>query len=116
MSNKSLTFSKFASYRALSAALASSGRHLSRTSSLKNFEHKNGICWVANIEIIRILNKEIGNYFHEHKCCKVRGAASGGGKNLWKAVGLARDLNHEQIPSIVIRYKVYEKNSTQELG
>ena len=48
--------------------------------------------------IIKIENFKVC-YFKERKLNEFKRAESGGGASLWKAVGLAKDLNHGQIPS-----------------
>ena len=48
---------------------------------------------------IKLLNFEINNHFINAKREKVRGAAQGASVNLWRAVGLARGLVQNEIPT-----------------
>ena len=48
---------------------------------------------------IRELNKLIRNHFAEKRKSNVRYAANGAQGNIWKAVGVAKDLNPDAIPA-----------------
>ena len=49
---------------------------------------------------IKTLSKEIGEYFINAKAIRVRRSAMGNKKvNLWKAVKIAKKLNHRDIPN-----------------
>ena len=53
----------------------------------------------THYEKIRDLSKEIRLYFQTLKVNRVRRVAAGGqGADLWKAVKIAKNLNHETIP------------------
>ena len=48
---------------------------------------------------IRTLNKSIHRFFVEKRKLKVRSVANGPAGNLWRAVGVARDVNPDAIPT-----------------
>ena len=66
-------------------------KHLLRLEKL----HKDG----RHLAEIRQLNKSIRNHFAEKRKSKVRCAVNGQKGNIWKAVGVAKDLNPDAIPS-----------------
>ena len=45
------------------------------------------------------LNKSIRGYFAEKRKSNVRSAANGTKGNIWRAVGMAKDLNPDTIPT-----------------
>ena len=57
--------------------------------------HKDG----HHLAEIRQLNKSIRNHFAEKRKSKVRCAVNGQKGNIWRAVGVAKDLNSEAIPA-----------------
>ena len=48
---------------------------------------------------IRALNKSIRFYYAEKRRLKVRCVADGASGNIWRAVGVAKDLNPDTIPA-----------------
>ena len=47
---------------------------------------------------IKSLRREIAAHFQGVRVSRVKQATVGGGANLWKAVKIANNLNHETIP------------------
>ena len=52
----------------------------------------------AHAPEIKVLNKEINYFFHDRRASKVRRAAFGVKVNIWKAVNIAKNLCHTDIP------------------
>ena len=54
--------------------------------------------FTTNSSSIKLLNKEIKDYFNGIKLNRVERAAMGPKVNLWKAVNIAKDVCHDGIP------------------